>query len=137
MTYPNVQLLINNEWRAARGGATCRCTTRRRQHHWHGRQRPAPPISTTRWPQRPRVLKSGKTRPRSNAQKVMRAAAAAAARAYRCHRHRDDDGAGKPLAEAKIEIGMSCDIIEWFAEESRRVYGRIVSPRCWRSSRWC
>src|SRR5688572_13494276 len=28
---------------------------------------------------------------------------------------------GKPLAEAKGEIIMACDIIEWFAEEGRRV----------------
>jgi succinate-semialdehyde dehydrogenase / glutarate-semialdehyde dehydrogenase len=36
---------------------------------------------------------------------------------------------GKPLAEAKVEIGSAVDIIEFFAEEGRRVYGRIVSPR--------
>jgi succinate-semialdehyde dehydrogenase / glutarate-semialdehyde dehydrogenase len=36
---------------------------------------------------------------------------------------------GKPLVEAKGEILMACDIIEWFAEEGRRVQGRIVAPR--------
>ena len=36
---------------------------------------------------------------------------------------------GKPLAESKAEIGMAADIIEWFADEGRRVYGRIVAPR--------
>ena len=36
---------------------------------------------------------------------------------------------GKPLAEAKGEILMACDIIEWFAEEGRRVQGRILQPR--------
>ena len=36
---------------------------------------------------------------------------------------------GKPLAEAKIEVASAADIIEWFAEEGRRVYGRIVPPR--------
>ena len=36
---------------------------------------------------------------------------------------------GKPLAEAKAEIGMASDIIEWFAEEGKRVYGRVVPPR--------
>ena len=36
---------------------------------------------------------------------------------------------GKPLAEAKAETAMAADIIEWFAEEGRRVYGRIVPPR--------
>ena len=36
---------------------------------------------------------------------------------------------GKPLAEAKGEILFAADIIEWFAEEGKRVYGRIVAPR--------
>lgn len=36
---------------------------------------------------------------------------------------------GKPLAEAKGEIGMASDIIEWFAEEARRTYGRVVPSR--------
>ncbi len=36
---------------------------------------------------------------------------------------------GKPLAEAKIEVMSAADIIEWFADEGRRVYGRIVPPR--------
>jgi succinate-semialdehyde dehydrogenase/glutarate-semialdehyde dehydrogenase len=36
---------------------------------------------------------------------------------------------GKPLAEAKVETGFSADIIEWFAEEARRAYGRVVPAR--------
>ena len=36
---------------------------------------------------------------------------------------------GKPLAEAKGEIGMAVEVTEWFSEESRRVYGRIVPSR--------
>jgi succinate-semialdehyde dehydrogenase/glutarate-semialdehyde dehydrogenase len=36
---------------------------------------------------------------------------------------------GKPLAEARIEALSAADIIEWFADEGRRVYGRIVPPR--------
>jgi succinate-semialdehyde dehydrogenase / glutarate-semialdehyde dehydrogenase len=36
---------------------------------------------------------------------------------------------GKPLAEAKAETLAAADIIEWFADEGRRVYGRIVPPR--------
>jgi len=36
---------------------------------------------------------------------------------------------GKPLAEAKGEAMSSADVIEWFADEGQRVYGRIVSPR--------
>jgi len=33
---------------------------------------------------------------------------------------------GKPLAEAKGEIGYSNGFLEWFAEEARRIYGEVV-----------
>jgi len=36
---------------------------------------------------------------------------------------------GKPLAEARVEVLAAADIIEWFADEGRRVYGRIVPSR--------
>jgi succinate-semialdehyde dehydrogenase / glutarate-semialdehyde dehydrogenase len=36
---------------------------------------------------------------------------------------------GKPLAQAKLETLNSADIIDWFAEEGRRAYGRIVPAR--------
>jgi len=36
---------------------------------------------------------------------------------------------GKPLAEATTEAMAAADIIEWFAEEGFRVYGRIVPSR--------
>lgn len=36
---------------------------------------------------------------------------------------------GKPLAEARGEIMAAADIIEWFADEGMRVYGRIVPSR--------
>ncbi|WP_179401339.1 NAD-dependent succinate-semialdehyde dehydrogenase [Burkholderia guangdongensis] len=36
---------------------------------------------------------------------------------------------GKPLGESRIEVLSAADIIEWFADEGRRVYGRIVPPR--------
>ena len=36
---------------------------------------------------------------------------------------------GKIFAEAKVEVLGSADIIEWFAEEGRRAYGRIIPAR--------
>ncbi|MHA3903675.1 NAD-dependent succinate-semialdehyde dehydrogenase [Castellaniella sp. WN] len=36
---------------------------------------------------------------------------------------------GKPLAEARIETLAGATIIEWFADEGLRVYGRVVPPR--------
>lgn len=36
---------------------------------------------------------------------------------------------GKPLAEARVEAMSAADIIEWFADEGMRVYGRVVPSR--------
>jgi succinate-semialdehyde dehydrogenase / glutarate-semialdehyde dehydrogenase len=48
------------------------------------------------------------------------------------HQHADDLARimtaeqGKPLAEAKGEVGYGASFIEWFAEEGRRVYGETI-----------
>jgi succinate-semialdehyde dehydrogenase/glutarate-semialdehyde dehydrogenase len=36
---------------------------------------------------------------------------------------------GKPLHESRAEVISACDIIEWFADEGLRCYGRIVPSR--------
>ena len=36
---------------------------------------------------------------------------------------------GKPLAEARMEVLSGADIIDWFAEEGRRAYGRVIPAR--------
>ena len=36
---------------------------------------------------------------------------------------------GKPLIEAKGEVLAGADVIDWFAEEGRRAYGRVVPAR--------
>jgi succinate-semialdehyde dehydrogenase/glutarate-semialdehyde dehydrogenase len=36
---------------------------------------------------------------------------------------------GKPLAEARMELAVSADVIEWFGQEARRIYGRLIPPR--------
>ncbi|MGE0723676.1 MAG: NAD-dependent succinate-semialdehyde dehydrogenase, partial [Alphaproteobacteria bacterium] len=36
---------------------------------------------------------------------------------------------GKVLAESKIEVMVSADIMDWYAEEGRRAYGRIIPGR--------
>ena len=35
---------------------------------------------------------------------------------------------GKPLAEAKGEIAYAASVIEWFAEEGKRIYGDVIPP---------
>ncbi|MCZ8259200.1 MAG: NAD-dependent succinate-semialdehyde dehydrogenase [Beijerinckiaceae bacterium] len=41
---------------------------------------------------------------------------------------------GKPLAEARGEIGSSAAYVQWFAEEARRAYGEVV-PSPWADRR--
>ena len=36
---------------------------------------------------------------------------------------------GKPLAEARNEVGATAELFDWLAEESRRIYGRMVPSR--------
>jgi len=36
---------------------------------------------------------------------------------------------GKPVKEAKVEIAVAADTLDWFAEETRRAYGRTVPAR--------
>ena len=36
---------------------------------------------------------------------------------------------GKPVGEAKIELRVAIDLLRWYAEEGKRVYGRIIPSR--------
>ncbi|MEM7743592.1 MAG: NAD-dependent succinate-semialdehyde dehydrogenase [Pseudomonadota bacterium] len=36
---------------------------------------------------------------------------------------------GKPLAESKIEMAVGIDILRWYGEEGKRAYGRIIPAR--------
>lgn len=57
-----------------------------------------------------------------DAARLLRDRAEATATAITCQQ-------GKPLAEARSEVLASADILDWFAEEGRRAYGRIVPGR--------
>jgi succinate-semialdehyde dehydrogenase/glutarate-semialdehyde dehydrogenase len=41
---------------------------------------------------------------------------------------------GKPLSEAKSEIGYAASFVEWFAEEAKRTYGEVI-PSPWSDKR--
>jgi len=36
---------------------------------------------------------------------------------------------GKPLSQARLEVAAGADIIDWFAGEAQRIYGRLIAPR--------
>jgi succinate-semialdehyde dehydrogenase/glutarate-semialdehyde dehydrogenase len=129
MTYPNTQLLIDNQWCDAASGKTL-AVVNPASGAEIGRVAHAGIADLDRalaaaekgfaiWRNTPAVERS----------KIMRVAAG-------LMRERANEIAavmtqeqGKPLAEAKGETLMSADIIEWFAEEGRRVYGRLVPAR--------
>ena len=36
---------------------------------------------------------------------------------------------GKPIAQSRREWGLACDQFRWYAEEARRIYGRVIESR--------
>jgi succinate-semialdehyde dehydrogenase/glutarate-semialdehyde dehydrogenase len=36
---------------------------------------------------------------------------------------------GKIIHETRVEVALSAEILEWYAEEGRRAYGRVIPPR--------
>lgn len=129
MTYPNVQLLIDNQWRAARGDATLAV-------HNPADGAAIGSVACASIADLDDALAAAargfevwRNTPALERSKVMRAAA-------QLLRERSDAVArlltleqGKLLVESKAEALRACDIIEWFADEGRRVYGRLVPPR--------
>ena len=129
MSYPNIQLMINNQWCDAADGKTLAVVNPatgaeigRLAHAGIAdldKSLAAAAKGFQIWRNTSAVERS----------KIMRKAA-------QLVRERADAIAelmtleqGKPVAEAKGEILMSTEVIEFFAEEGRRVYGRIVPGR--------
>ena len=129
MTYPDTQLFINGQWQDAASGKTLAVFNPatgqeigRVAHAGVADLDAALAAALTgfeTWRDVPAIERS----------KTMRRAAALV---------RDRAGAiasvltqeqGKPLAEAKGEVLAAADIIDWFADEGLRVYGRIVPSR--------
>ena len=129
MTYPHVQLLINNEWRPARSNATIPVHNPADGSVIGSVARASVADLDDALAAAAKGFQVWRNTPALERSKVMRAAAGLL-------RQRADAIAtmmtmeqGKPLAESKAEIGMAADIMEWFADEGRRVYGRLVPPR--------
>jgi succinate-semialdehyde dehydrogenase/glutarate-semialdehyde dehydrogenase len=127
--YPDTLLLIDNQWREATGGKTLDvanpATGARigRVAHASTADLDAALAAAQRG------FDAWRWVPSNERAQLMRAAA-------RLVRERVETIArlmtmeqGKPLAEARAEVLAAADIIEWFADEGRRVYGRVVPSR--------
>lgn len=129
MTYPNTQLFINGEWRDALAGESLAvfnpATGKEIGRVAHARQADLDLALTAAQ----KGFETWRDIPAIERNKIMRTAAG-------LMRQRAADigqvltqEQGKPLVEAKGEALAAADIIEWFADEGLRVYGRIVPSR--------
>ena len=131
MSYPNTQLLINNQWQDAEGGKTLDVlnpatgkvigTVAHASKADLDRALAAAQKGFDVWRKMPAIERAT----------IMRKAAELfAARNEEVARMLTQEQ-GKPLVEARGEAMAAVDIINWFADEGRRVYGRIVPSRRW------
>jgi succinate-semialdehyde dehydrogenase/glutarate-semialdehyde dehydrogenase len=129
MTYPNTQLFINGQWQDAADGRTLAvfnpATGKEIGRVAHaGKADLDKALEAAQ-----KGFETWRDMTAADRNKIMRKAAglmrerAAAIGAVLTQEQ------GKPLAEAKGEAMAAADIIEWFADEGMRVYGRIVPSR--------
>jgi succinate-semialdehyde dehydrogenase/glutarate-semialdehyde dehydrogenase len=127
--YDDVNLFIDGQWRVATGGQTLPvvnpATGQRLGKVAHAQQ----PDLDAALAAVQKGFQVWRKVPAMNRAKVLRGAAD-------LMRQRVDDIArvvtmeqGKPLAEAATEVRTSADILDWFAEEARRTYGRVIPSR--------
>lgn len=129
MTYPNTQLFINGQWCDAESGRTMPVFNPATGTEI-GRLAHAGVADLERAAQAAQKgFELWRDVPANERSAIMRKAAALMRERAPAIAQLLTQEQGKPLAEAKIEALSAADIIEWFAEEGRRVYGRIVPPR--------
>ncbi|MBT9467295.1 NAD-dependent succinate-semialdehyde dehydrogenase [Hydrogenophaga sp.] len=129
MTYPNTQLFIHGQWREAAAGETLAvfnpATGQEIGRVAHARKADldlaleAAQKGFETWRDKAPIERA----------KIMRAAAGLMRERAGAIAALLTQEQGKPLAEAKGEAMAAADIIEWFADEGLRVYGRIVPSR--------
>ena len=129
MSYGDTQLFVNNIWRESRDGRTLPvlnpATGQEIGRVAHaGLEDLVEAVSAAQ-----KGFETWRNTPPIERAKLMRKAAALV-------RERSGDIAtcmtmeqGKPLRESTAEVLAAADMIEWFAEEGMRVYGRIVPSR--------
>lgn len=129
MTYPNTQLFINGQWQDAADGRSLAVFNPATGKEI-GRVAQAGKADLDKALEAAQKgFETWRDMPPADRAKIMRKAAALI---------RDRAGEiaplltqeqGKPLVEAKGEAMAAADLIEWFADEGLRVYGRIVPSR--------
>jgi succinate-semialdehyde dehydrogenase/glutarate-semialdehyde dehydrogenase len=129
MTYPHTQLFIDGQWQDAADGRSLAVFNPASGQEIGRVAHAGKPDLDRALAAAQKGFETWRDMPAAERSKIMRRAAG-------LMRERAGDIAGlltqeqgKPLAEAKGEAIASADIIEWFAEEGFRVYGRVVPSR--------
>jgi succinate-semialdehyde dehydrogenase/glutarate-semialdehyde dehydrogenase len=128
-TYPDIRLLIANEWSDATGGKTIPVVN-------PATGKTIGTVAHASIADLDRALEAAQRGFDTWRKVSAHERAATMRRAAGLLRERADDIAqlltqeqGKPLAQARAEAMAGADIIDWFAAEGMRVYGRIVPSR--------
>jgi succinate-semialdehyde dehydrogenase/glutarate-semialdehyde dehydrogenase len=129
MDYPNVQLLIDGKWRPAASGKTIPVLNPATEEVIGTVAHAGKADLDEALAAAEKGFKAWRAVSAYDRSKVMRKAAdLMRERAERIATIMTVEQ-GKVLAEAKLETMTSADIIDWFAEEGRRAYGRLIPAR--------
>ncbi len=129
MSYPNVLLHIDGQWRPAQGNRTLPVLNPATEetigtvaHATTADLDEALAASAKGFAAWKKVSAFDRSKLMRKAAELLRARADEIARLMTLEQ-------GKPLIEAKMETLAGADIIDWFAEEARRAYGRVIPAR--------
>ncbi len=129
MTYPNTQLFIDGQWQDSADGKTLAVFNPSTGKEIGRVARAGTADLDRALAAAQKGFETWRDTPPAARSKIMRKAAALMRERAGAIAEVLTQEQGKPLAEAKGEAMAAADIIEWFAEEGFRVYGRIVPSR--------
>ena len=129
MSYPNVNLYIDGKWRPAEGNRTLPVLNPATEevigtvaHASKGDLDEALAAAEKGFAVWKKVSAFERSKLMRKAADIFRSRADEVARLMTAEQ-------GKPVIEAKMEVLAGADIIDWFAEEARRAYGRVIPAR--------
>ncbi|MDH2092337.1 NAD-dependent succinate-semialdehyde dehydrogenase [Rhizobium pusense] len=129
MSYPNTKLYIGGQWQDATDGKTLDVTNPVNgevigtvAHASHSDLEAAVAAAVTGFKQWSQTSAFERY-------KVIRKAAILLRERLEEAAHLLTTDEGKPLTESRMEVNSCADLLDWFAEEGRRTYGRIIPAR--------
>lgn len=128
MAYDDIKLLINGEWLAGEGGGEDILNPVDESVIGHCPHASAAQLDAALAASAAGFQVWRKTTPLERQKVMERAAAWLEAHVDHIARNLTLEQ-GKPVGEAKLEIGFAVDVIRWYGEEGKRAYGRMIPAR--------